>query len=329
MADRMWTALIEFLRTHHRFLITTHVHPDGDALGAQIGLARFLRTLGKQTVLINSDPVPRIYRFLDASGTVRAYQSERDDPELAACDAAIVVDVASLERVGAVGEALRAAGLPTACIDHHVTNAGLGHVAVIAPTASSSSSLVLDLIRTTGRPPDAAVAEALYVGLATDTGWFRYANATPQAFHDAAQLVACGASPPRVYELVYENLSWPRTHLLARALATLRAEADGRIAYVAITRQMFDETGAADEEVEGFVDKLRELGGVEIILMFRETPDGGTKVSLRAKHDLDVGSLAASFGGGGHRRAAGITLSSPLAQVIPSILAAARRLLTS
>lgn len=323
----MWNALIEFIQAHRRFLVTTHVHPDGDALGAQIALAQLLGALGKQAVLINSDPVPRIYRFLDPDDRVRAYQPEREGPAIAACNAAIVVDVASLERVGAVGEALRASGLPTACIDHHVTNAGLGTVDVIVPTASSSSSLVLDLIRTMGRQPDAAAAEALYVGLATDTGWFRYANATPQAFRDAAQLVACGVSPPRVYELIYENLSWPRTHLFARALATLRAEAEGRIAYVTITREMFDETGAGDEEVEGFVDKLRELGGVEIIVMFREAPGGGTKVSLRAKHDLDVGSLAARFGGGGHRGAAGITLQEPMPHAIPPILAAARELL--
>jgi phosphoesterase RecJ-like protein len=277
--------------------------------------------------MANQDPVPRIYGFLDPECRVRAYRSERDDAELAACDAAIVVDVATLERTGRVGEALKRLGTPLACIDHHVTNGGFAGVNILVPEAASTASLVLDLIRALGGKPSARVAEALYVGLATDTGWFRFANATPQAFRDAAELVAAGAQPTRLYELVYENLTWPRTHLLARTLSTLKSDAHGRIAYATVTRAMFEETGASDEEVEGFVDKLRELGGVEIIVMFRETPQGGTRVSLRAKHDLDVGSLAARFGGGGHRRAAGINLDASLAAAIPLILAAARGLL--
>ena len=323
----MWDKLIQFINAHQRFLVTTHEHPDGDAVGAQVGLALFLEELGKGVLTVNQDPVPRIYRFLDPEGRIRAYQLERDDADVAACDAAIVVDVGSLERVGRVGQAVERLAKPLACIDHHVTNDGFADVDVVVPGASSSSSLVLDLMRAMDRTPSPRAAEALYVGLATDTGWFRFANATPEAFRDAADLVAAGASPPRVYELVYENLSWPRTRLLARALATLQSEADGRIAYVVVTRAMFEETGASDEEVEGFADKLRELGGVEIIAVLRETPQGGTKVSLRAKHDADVASLAARFGGGGHRRAAGITLDTPLATTLPLILAAARKLL--
>ncbi len=323
----MWDNFIAFINARHRFLVTTHEHPDGDAIGAQLGLALFLEELGKQALMINHDPVPRIYRSLDPDGLIRTYQPGRDDADIASCDAAIVVDVGSLERVGKVADAIRCRRMPTACIDHHVTNGGFGDVAVIIPDAASTSSLVLDLIRTLGRRPGPAIAEALFVGLATDTGWFRFANSTSQAFRDAAELVAARASPPRIYELVYENLSWPRTRLLARALSTLRSDADGRIAYVAITRAMFEETGAADEEVEGFVDKLRELGGVEVIIMFRERPDGGTRVSLRAKHDADVASLAARFGGGGHRAAAGINLDSPPATAIPLILSAARELL--
>jgi phosphoesterase RecJ-like protein len=177
-----------------------------------------------------------------------------------------------------------------------------------------------------GRKPTARIAEALFVGLATDTGWFRFSNARPPAYHDAAELVECGADPVRIYELVYENLSWPRTRLLAKALSTLESDADGRIAYITITRAMFDETGATEDEVEGYVDYLRTIEGVEVIVMFRERAEGGTRVSLRSKHDMDVGSLAARFGGGGHRRAAGIVLGQPMAAVIPQILAAAREL---
>jgi len=323
----MWDELVALIRSHDRFLISTHEYPDGDAIGTQVALATFLGELGKASVLVNEHPVPRIYRFLDPEGRIRTYQPERDDPDIRTCGAAILVDIGSLDRVGRVGDAIRRHNLPIACIDHHVTNNGVGDIDVIVPDASSSASLVLDLIRRMGKEPSARVAEALFIGLGTDTGWFRFANARPQSFREAAELVERGAQPARLYGLIYENLSWPRTRLLARALATLQSDADGRIAYVAITRQMFEETGATDDEVEGFVDKLRELGGVEVIIMFREPPEGGTKVSLRAKHDADVGSLAARFGGGGHRRAAGATLKTPLETAIPLILAAARDLL--
>ncbi|MFP4055265.1 MAG: DHH family phosphoesterase [Candidatus Brocadiia bacterium] len=324
-----WQGLFQLLDAHRRFLITTHVHLDGDAIGAQVALALVLEELGKETLLVNDDPVPRIYRFLDPRERVRAYAPDRDEADIAACDAAIVVDVGALDRIGRLGPALARLGVPLACIDHHATNGGFARVNVVDSSASSTSALVLDLIRALGQRPGQAVAEALFVGLATDTGWFRFANAGPPAFRDAAELVACGASPPRLYELIYEDLTWARTRLLARTLATLRPDGDGRIAYATITREMFEQTGARDEEVEGFVDKLREVGGVEVVILFRERAQGGTRVSLRAKRDADVGALAARFGGGGHRRAAGLILDEPLDRAVPRILAATRELLGS
>ena len=325
----MWNDLIEFINAHQRFQISTHIHPDGDAIGAQLALGLLLEELGKSALLINQDPVPQVCSFLNSDGRVLAYQPERDDAALAACDAAFVVDVGTLERTGRVGDVVRDRKLPVACIDHHMTNTAFAAVNVVDPDAPSTSSLVLDLIRRMGRTPSPRMAEALFVGLLTDTGWLRFANATPGAFRDAGDLVAAGAYPPRIYELVYENMTWSHSRLLARTLATLKSDSDGRIAYVTITRAMFEETGAADEEVEGFVDELRTLGGVEIILMFRDRLEGGTRVSLRAKHDLDVASIAKQFGGGGHRRAAGIILDQPLDVIIPPILAAARELLKS
>ena len=323
----MWQELIDLLNAHHRVLVATHVHPDGDAIGSAMGLSLFLEELGKDTLVLIDDPVPRIYRFLDPAHHIHHYEPERDDPLIAACDAAAVLDVGSLDRVGRIGDALRRHAVPQACIDHHATNDGFADVNVVVPEAPSASSLVLELIRTMGRRPSPAVAECLFTGLATDTGWFRFPNTSPAALRDAADLAECGVDLPRVYGLVYEELSWARTRLLGRAMATLRSEADGRIAYFTVTRGMFEETGAQDNEVEGFVDTFRKIGGVEVIIFFREHPDGRTRVSLRAKGSADVGALAAALGGGGHRAAAGATLDQPLAQAIPTVLAAARELL--
>jgi phosphoesterase RecJ-like protein len=323
----MWQEVIKLIATHERFLVASHVHPDGDAVGALLGLGRLLEEMGKQSVLVMEDPVPRIYRWLDPEGSIREYDAQRDDADIAACDAAFVLDVGSLDRVGEVGQALQAHRVPTACIDHHNTNEGFADIDIIDRQAASTSSLVLDLIRAMGREPSVRVAEPLFAGLATDTGWFRFPNARPRAFHDAADLIEAGADPTAAYGRIYEELSWQRMRLLGLAMATLKSDAGGRIAYFTVTREMFDQTGAEASEVEGFVDSFRKIGGVEIIVFFRERAEGGTRISLRAKTDVDVSRLAAQFGGGGHRAAAGATLDQPLSEAIPTVLAAARGLL--
>ncbi len=323
----MWQEVIDLIGAHERFLVASHVHPDGDAVGAILGLGRLLEEMGKQVLPVMEDPVPRIYRWLDPEGWIREYDAERDDAEIAACDAAFVLDVGSLDRVGEVGKALQTHRVSTACIDHHNTNAGFADIDVIDREAASTSSLVFDLIRAMGREPSQRVAEPLFAGLATDTGWFRFPNVSPRAFRDAAELVEAGADPSQAYGKTYEELSWQRIRLLGLAMATLKSDADGRIAYFTVTRQMFQETGAAASEVEGFVDSFRKIGGVEIIIFFRERAEGGTRISLRAKSDVDVSRLAAQFGGGGHRAAAGATLDESLDEAIPAVLAAARPLL--
>ena len=323
----MWDKLLDLLNSHERFLLTTHVNPDGDAVGSLVGLGLYLEELGKTVLLAMEHPVPPMYRFLDPEGRVRRYEPGRDDPDIAACDMAIVLDVGALDRVGRLEAPLRRHEVPVACIDHHATNNGFADVNVVRPEAASTCSLILGLIRAMGRTPSPRVAEALYVGLATDTGGFRFPNASPQAFRDAAALVEAGADVPRIYEAVYENHSAASLRLLGLALASLQTDCGGQLAWLTLTQAMFEETGADESETEGIIDHARRLGGAEILIVFRELADGGTRVSLRAKHDLDVGALAARFGGGGHRKAAGIALDTPLTTTIPTLLAAARALL--
>ena len=323
----MWDDLIELLNTHERLLLTTHINPDGDAIGSLVGLGLHLEELGKTALLVIEHPVPPMYRFLDPDGRVRQYEAERDDADIAACDMAVVLDVGSLDRVGRLEKPLSRHAVPIACIDHHATNNGFADVNAVQTEAASACSLILDLIRAMGRKPSPRVAEALYVGLATDTGWFRFQNTTAQVFRDAAELVDAGASVPRIYERVYENRSAAAMRLLGRALDGLQTDCDGRLAWLTLTRAMFEQTGADESETEGIIDHARKIAGTELLILFRERADGGTRVSLRARHDLDVAALAARFGGGGHRKAAGIPLDSPLATAIPTLLAAARTLL--
>jgi len=325
----MWTEVIQLITTHHRFLVSSHEHPDGDALGSALAFGMLLEELGKEALLVMDDAPPRIYRFLDPDGRIHQYSAERDDRLIAVCDAAFILDVGALDRVGKVGRILRKHAVPEACIDHHATNDGFADLNVIDPHAASTSSLILSLLREMGREPSPRMAEALFAGLATDTGWFRFPNTSPQAFHDAAALIQAGASTARIYSEVYENLTAARMRLLGLVMGDFHQEADGRIVYFVVTREMMARTGADQSEVEGFVDNFRKIGGVEVVIFFREQAEGGTRLSLRAKHAADVGALAASFGGGGHRAAAGATLDEPLDEAIPKVLAAARKLVDS
>ncbi|MFW6162906.1 MAG: DHH family phosphoesterase [Planctomycetota bacterium] len=323
----MWDDLIELIETHHRFLLTTHINPDGDAIGSLVALGGFLEEQGKTTLKVIEHPVPPDCAFLDPEGLVRQYEPERDDPDIAACDMAVVLDVGALDRVGRLQHSLRRHAVPIACIDHHVTNNGFADANVIDAHAASTASLILDLIRATGHEPSPPVAQALFVGLATDTGWFRFPNTTAAAFGHAAALVEAGADVPGLYRRIHENHSAARMRLLGLALADLRTDCGGRLVWTTLTGAHFERTGAAPAETEGVIDTVRKVGGAEIIVLFRERPDGGTRVSLRSKDDLDVSALAARFGGGGHRQAAGIALDDPPATAIPAILAAARALL--
>jgi len=323
----MWEKVKKIIRRHKAFVVTTHVFPDGDAVGAQLGLAQILRRLGKRVLTVNEFPVPKVYRFLDPRGTVKVLD-ERLAGRVRKCDVAFVMDVGSLERVGAVGAAIREGGLTTVCIDHHKTNSRFADANVVRTSAASTSELVLELANALRVPVTSRMAACLFVGLATDTGWFRFPNTSPACLRHAAELAEKGAVPHRIYEAVYESFDWGRMALMRSALRTLRLDCDGRLASLCITRRMLEEAGAAHEDAEDFVDLPRELASVELIVLFRETDDG-IKVSLRSKRGPAVDGLAKRHGGGGHARAAGLVLRETLRAAQEIILSEVAELLAA
>lgn len=319
-----WTAAIEMIRAHRHFLVTTHFQADGDAVGSEQAMAMILRQLGKDVVILNDDPVPRNYRFLDPQNGHEVFDAARSADRLARCEVAVVLDCGAWSRLGRLGEALREMATPILCIDHHRSNEGFGPVCVIDESACAVGEMVYDLAGAVGVQVDAAMASALFVAIGTDTGWFRFSNTTARAFELAVELMKRGASPHELYSHVYDNLRPERLRLLSQALETLRYECCGRLAWFKITREMFQQCGADEEDVEGFVDVVRCVRGVEVVILFREGPDGRTKVSLRSKGEADVGKIAGAFGGGGHARAAGIRFRESLDESIEKVLARAR-----
>ena len=316
-----WTPFVEFVRRHHRFLITTHVRPDGDALGSQFAMAEALERLGKQVRRVIASRLPPRYGFMDPGHAVRVFEAPGD--EFRDCDAALVLDTGTWNQLAEVGPFLR--GLPAAkfVIDHHRTQDDLGGGRIVDVTAEACGRLTRDAIRALGVPLTETMASHLFVALAMDTGWFRHPSTTPATYGLAEELVAAGARPTVIYDHLYEMSTLPRLHLTGLALSRLRALAGGRVAHTEIHLADYRATGAVPLDTEDLVNYPRSLEGVEVALLFIEQPDGAVKVSFRSRARVDVARLAEQFGGGGHRLASGTTLPGPLEVARERVLQAA------
>ncbi len=307
-------AVAEAIRSHDRFLVTTHENPDGDALGSLLAMKLALEQLGKDVViyLAGRAPLPAEYAFLEL-GELR-----RSLPEDAAERVLVAVDCANESRLGPDPEILQSAPL-VLNVDHHHDNTRFGDVDLVVPDASSTGEIVRDILRELGVELTPEIAEALYIALVTDTGRFQYANTTPKALRLAAELVEAGANVHRVFQGVYESLQFAKLKLLARALERARVYEGGRVVVSHLLRHDFAEVGAAEPYSEGIIDYLRAVEGADMAVLIREPPrgDGPTRrVSLRASIDeLDVSAIAHKLGGGGHRQAAGFSSEASVDEI--------------
>ncbi|QZA33709.1 bifunctional oligoribonuclease/PAP phosphatase NrnA [Hydrogenibacillus sp. N12] len=302
-------------------LVLSHVRPDGDSLGAQTAIHHLLTVLGRPAAMANADPPPKRFDYLPAFHAILPPEafSERLERH-GRFRRAIFVDCADRERIGAA-EALLDPEAEIVNIDHHATNDGYGHINVVRPDASSTSEVVYDFVRAVGLPLDQDLATALYTGILTDTGGFRYQNTSPKVLHDAAELVERGAEPYFIAEHALETMSLSQVRLLARALSDIRLVLGGRVALVEVTEALLRETGADLDASEGLVHYARNIEGVEVAVLFREQSDG-IKVSFRSRRTVDVAALARQFGGGGHVRAAGALLPPPLSAAREAVIRA-------
>ena len=316
-AQRAPDDLLATIRSGNRFLITSHVSPDGDAIGSSLGLARVVRTLGKGALVWLRDPPPALYRPLPGAERIHAGEEPPAGfPER--FDGVVVLECPSLDRTGLED---RFGGLPLVNVDHHLGNQHYGAVNWVDPAAPAAGEMVFRLARALKIDLDADTATLLYLTLVSDTGCFRFANATTAAFEAAAALVRAGAAPPRVAQWLYESQPEGMVRLLGEMLATLEIAAGGRVAAAELTPEMFARAGAADGDSEGLIDVPRSIAGVEAVALFRRRADGTTKVSLRSRGEIDVERIARRHGGGGHKNAAGCTVEGDLAAVRERVLA--------
>jgi bifunctional oligoribonuclease and PAP phosphatase NrnA len=317
-----WTPFVEFVRSHQRFVIATHVRPDGDALGSAVGLACAIRQLDKNVrVTVASDLGPR-YEFAN-NPTTPIERFRAPGESFRDADAIIVVDTGTWGQLGDFGSFMRSMTCGKAVIDHHRTQDDLGGLRFVDTSAEAAGRLVYDATLALGVPVTPEAANNLFLALATDTGWFRHSSVEPRTFALAEELVRAGAKPTELYDAVYGNSSLARMRLTGRALERMKSEAGGRIVYTEVHWSDYAETGAVPPDTEDLINFPRSVAGVDIALVFIEQRDGSTKVSFRGKENYDVGRLAEQFGGGGHKMASGATVTRPVAETKAAVLKAA------
>jgi phosphoesterase RecJ-like protein len=325
-----WAPLADLIETHDRFLVTTHVRPDGDALGSQVGMAGLLRQKAKDVRVVNASPTPPRYDFLDPEKTLfEHFGSTVKCEELADREVAIILDLSAWNQLGDMAEYIRLFPGPRVVIDHHVSQDDLGATFFKDPAAEATGILVMRAILALGGSITPVLATGLLTAIAMDTGWFRHSNTQAGTLRAAAELVDAGASADHLYRNLFERNTLGRLRLMGETLKNMRTDVEGKVAYSTISRDDLLRTGAIPPDSEDLVDFTVSLRGVEVGMLFIEQFRGGAKVSFRARNGLDCARLAAQFGGGGHREAAGATLPGTMAENIDRVLAAVRQALAS
>lgn len=321
-AEQAAPAIAQCMQDKQHILLITHVNPDGDAVGALLGLGLYWEQQGYQVTMVAPTSLPEYTLRLKSVERIQVYSQTPALPALA--EIVVLVDTGDVNRIARIYEeqAEYLATRPLLVIDHHATNTGEGIVNLVDPSLSSTCELLYRLLRAWDGRITPGIATALLMGITTDTQSFKTSNTTPSALRTAAALIELGADRDLIMRDVYSNIRFETAKLLSLALAELRR--DGLIAWTHVSQSMLHSTGAKDEASEEVTEYLANLGGFRATVLFKERKDGAIKVSLRSGPGVDVASVAQQFGGGGHRQAAGATLAGPLADAEVRLLAALR-----
>ena len=306
-------------------LLFTHVNPDGDALGCLVTMRSVLRRLGAQPTAITFGTVPRQYNMLIEREPIPEFNDAVSSSELDRADGVLIMDTCALKQLEPISQWLQRAQCPKVVLDHHVTRDSLADEYLIDEAASASCLLIHEWACACGWSIDAATAQALYIGIATDTGWFRFSNCDDRTHRAAAELIARGVSPDVVYRRIEESESVERVRLLGEALNAMELDEDNRLAIMPITRELFAKTRTGPQDTENLINQAMRIESVEVAVLIADVGEGSVKASFRSKGKVDVARLAAGFGGGGHVRAAGARFKDSLLAVKERIHAAIKQ----
>lgn len=317
MTNSSLEEIADVLRNAKRFVVMSHVRPDGDALGCTIAMALCLQQLGKDVTAWNEEGVLEKFRYLPGHELISVPPTEPQE-----FDVAVVLDTSVQDRVGRCLPAVKRAGT-WINIDHHVTNPRFGDLVHIDSAAPATGQILFELFRQTGLPLTYAMADNLYVAISTDTGSFQYRGTTARTYEIGAELIRAGVNVSELSQEMYESYPRRRLELLRSLLNTLEFSSDDRAASVALSQTTAAELGVLPEDNEGLIDHIRAIQGVVVAAFLEEVEDGKVRVSLRSKDvRVDVSKVCGQFGGGGHTLAAGARATGTLADVRQRVLAA-------
>ncbi len=328
MSSLDWAPLRSIIDNNQSFLISSHVRPDADALGSELGMAAILRAFGKQVTIVNATAPPANLQFLNPDQQVLKLNENIKRESLPAVDVYVVVDTSAWQQLGAMAEVIQSAGKKRVVIDHHVSSDNMGATEFKDTTAAATGELIFEAAEYFGVSFDPPTASALYAAIATDTGWFRFPSTSSSTMRVAAALMDLGASPHELFNYLNEQRSLARVRLGGRVLGRIETSDDGRLAWVYVDATDLKETGAVPSDTEGLVNECLTIAGSEAAFIAVQLPSGQVKISLRSKPPHDVAAVAEQFKGGGHKLASGATLAGPLDEVVNLMKNAFLKMLT-
>jgi len=316
-----WQAFDQLVQGKQRFVLTTHVNPDGDGLGSEVALGLYLKSLGKDVTVFNDGKFPGNFEFLAQLLPLEAFTPERAAQVFADAEVLVVLDMQNRDRLGRIGPYVDRPGLTTVILDHHVGEAAFGHLNIVVPEKAATGELVYDYMKRDPARLTLGIAEALYTALVTDTGSFRHSNTDQDVHEMAGHLLALGVESAVVQARINQHRHMGRLRFIGHLLQDLKTTEDGTVAWFEVTPELFRRYDVEGSDTEGLVDFPRTVPGVEAVMMLTDLGDGTTKVSMRSSGRVDVNRIAQALNGGGHRFAAGATLPGPLAEARRTMLA--------
>jgi phosphoesterase RecJ-like protein len=319
-----WPRFAEIIRAHQRFLLVSHVRPDCDALGSELGMAGVLEALGKHVRIVNGQATPPNLAFIDPTKRIGVIGQTVQPAELADIEVLMILDTSAWAQLGPMSDFIRAFTGKKIVVDHHVSEDDIGAEPFKNVQAEATGRLVVEAAEALDVKLTPEIATPLFAAIATDTGWYRFSSASAVTYRTAAKLIDAGASPAAIYRDLYEQDTLGRVKLRGVILARVTTELDGRLAHTYVLKEDFQQTGSLPSDTEDVINMALGIKGTEVAVIFVEQSGGAFKISFRSRSQVDCSRLSEKFGGGGHKAAAGATVTGSLAEVQPVVLDAVR-----
>jgi len=321
-----WARFVEIIESHERFLLTSHIRPDCDALGSELGMAGVLETLDKQVLIVNGQVTPPNLQFIDPDRKIKALGVDIQAKDLDDIEVLMVLDTSAWAQLGPMADVVKATRARKVLLDHHVDADELGAELFKNTKAEATGRLVVEAAEQLRVALTPVIARPLFAAVATDTGWFRFGSTTGETMRVAGKLIDAGADPAAIYADLYERDTLARLQLRGRILARTKNELDGRLAYTTVLKEDFAATGALPSDTEDVINLTLAIAGTEVAVIFVEQATGGFKLSFRSRTPaVSCNELARQFGGGGHKAAAGAFINEPFEAAQSKVLDAVRK----